>query len=312
MSIKSSREAAVRAIVERAAADPSVVMVSPDAMLAGRAVPFFEQYPDRFFEVGIAEQDAVDVAAGLATTGLTPVVVSYAGFLTMRACEMIRSFIAYPGLDVKFLGLNGGMFGGEREGVTHQFYEDVGILRSMPGVAILTPADAGQAYQAAASMFERKGPVYVRLASGREHEVFSESTPFRFGKIREVVRHGDDVAVFASGFIMNRAIEAVSRLKAEGVGATLVDVSTIKPLDEEGVAAVLRRVKGAVTIEDHNIYGGLGSAICEVACRDHPCRVIRLGLPDKYPRSGHPEPLLDAYGLSVADMVAGAKRALGN
>ncbi len=311
MSIKSSREAAIRAVVERAAADPGVVMVSPDAMLAGRAVPFAEKYPDRFFEVGIAEQDAVDVAAGLATTGLTPVVVSYAGFLTMRACEMVRSFIAYPGLNVKFLGLNGGMFGGEREGVTHQFYEDVGILRSMPGVAILTPSDAGQAYQAAAAMFERKGPVYLRLASGREHEVFPEDTPFRFGKIREVTRHGDDLAVFASGFIMNRAIEAVEKLKAEGVNATLVDVSTIKPLDEEGVAGVLRRVKAALTIEDHNVYGGLGSAICELACRERPLRVIRLGLQDVYPRSGHPEALLDAYGLSVADMVAGARKALG-
>ncbi|MCC8189756.1 MAG: transketolase, partial [Planctomycetes bacterium] len=233
MSTKSTREAAVRALVEAAATDPRIVVVSPDAMLAGRMVPFQEKFPSRFFEVGIAEQNAVDVAAGLATTGLVPVVISYAGFLTMRACEMIRTFVAYPGLNVKFIGLNGGMLGGEREGVTHQFYEDVGILRSMPGVAILTPADAGQAFQAARAMLTVPGPVYLRLGSGREPEVFPEDTPFTFGTIREVVRHGDDLAIFASGFIMNRALAAAERLAGEGIRATLVDVATVKPLDTE-------------------------------------------------------------------------------
>ena len=204
MGVKSTREATMKAILELAREDEKIVIVSPDAVAAARAVPFQKEFPDRVIEVGIAEQDAVDVAAGLATTGMKPVVVSYAGFLTMRACEMIRTFIAYPGLNVKLIGLNGGMLGGEREGVTHQFYEDVGILRSMPGVKIITPADAGQAYQAAKAMMEIDGPVYLRLGSGREPEVFPEDTPFAFGKIREVVHNGDDVAVFASGFIMCR------------------------------------------------------------------------------------------------------------
>ncbi|MEM5780894.1 MAG: transketolase, partial [Lawsonibacter sp.] len=182
MGIKSTREAAMKAILELAEQDDKIVVVSPDAVLAGRVVPFLTKFPDRVIEVGIAEQDAVDVAAGLATTGMKPIVISYAGFLTMRACEMIRTFIAYPGLNVKLIGLNGGMLGGEREGVTHQFYEDVGILRSMPGVKILTPADAGQVYQAAKAMMEQEGPVYLRLGSGREPEVFPEDTPFHFGK----------------------------------------------------------------------------------------------------------------------------------
>lgn len=310
MGVKSTREAAMKAILELAELDDKIVIVSPDAVLAGRAVPFMTRFPERVIEVGIAEQNAVDVAAGLATTGMKPVVVSYAGFLTMRACEMIRTFIAYPGLNVKFIGLNGGMLGGEREGVTHQFYEDVGILRSMPGVKILTPADAGQTYQAAKAMMEQDGPVYLRLGSGREPEVFPEDTPFTYGKIREVVNYGDDVAVFASGFIMNRAIEAVEQLKAEGVNATLIDVSTVKPLDSQGVAAVLRRTNCAVAIEDHNFYGGMSSAICEVACHFHPSRVRRLGLRDVYPRSGHAAELLDAYGLSVQDMVDAAKDAM--
>lgn len=307
MSIKSTREAAMRAIIELAEQDESIVIVSPDSMLAARAVPFKEKFPDRLIEVGIAEQNAVDVAAGLATTGMKPIVISYAGFLTMRACEMIRTFIAYPGLNVKLVGLNGGMLGGEREGVTHQFYEDVGIMRSMVGVDILTPADANQAYLAAKAMMSVNKPVYLRLGSGREPEVFDEDTPFEYGKIREVLNYGNDVAIFASGFIMKRAIAATEQLKAEGIYATLIDVATIKPLDSQAVAEVLRRTNGAVTVEDHNYYGGLSSAICEVACHFHPCRVRRLGLQDVYPRSGHADQLLDAYGLAVQDIVNAAK-----
>lgn len=307
MSIKSTREAAMRAILEMARKDDKIVVVSPDSVLAARAVPFLEEFPDRLIEVGIAEQSAVDIAAGLASAGMKPVVISYAGFLTMRACEMIRTFIAYPGLNVKLIGLNGGMLGGEREGVTHQFHEDVGIMRSMPGVAVVAPADAQQAYLAAKEMLLIEGPVYLRLGSGREPEVFEKGTPFAFGKIREVLHYGDDIAIFASGFIMDRAIEAAQRLKLEGIGAILIDVPTIKPLDGKAVAQVLMRTNGAVAVEDHNYYGGLSSAICEVACHYHPCRVRRLGLRDVYPRSGHADKLLDAYGLSVNDIIKAVK-----
>ena len=309
MALKSTREAAMLAIQELAREDDKILIVSPDAVAAARATKFREEFPDRVLEVGIAEQDAVDIAAGLATTGMKPVVVSYAGFLTMRACEMIRTFVAYSGLNVKLIGLNGGMLGGEREGVTHQFYEDVGILRSMPGVKILTPADGQQAYLTAKAMMAIDGPCYLRLGSGREPEVFPDGTPFTFGKVREVLNYGSDVAVFASGFVMDRAIAALNQLKEEGIAGTLIDVSTIKPIDSEGIAAVLARCGCAVTVEDHNIYGGLGDAVSEVACRLHPCRVLRVGLQDVYPRSGKADELLDAYGLSVGDIVRTAKAA---
>jgi len=310
MNIKSTREAAVCSLMEAAEKDEKIIVVSADSLLAGRLTPFKEKYPHRLVEAGIAEQAAVDIAAGLAATGIKPVVVSYAGFLTMRACEMIRTFIAYPGLNVKLIGLNGGMLGGEREGVTHQFYEDLGILRSMPGVKILTPADAGQTYKATTAMLEIEGPVYLRLGSGREPEVFPEDTAFTFGKLREVLHYGDDVAIFASGFIMDRAIKAMEQLKEEGIRGILTDVSTLKPMDREGVVSVLQRTGCAVAVEDHNFYGGMSSAICEIACHYHPCRVIRLGLRDVYPRSGHANALLDAYGLSVQDIIAGAKEAV--
>lgn len=295
------------AIIGAARQDQRIVLVSADSVLASRALPFLEEFPERLFEVGIAEQDAVDVAAGLATTGLVPIVITYAGFLTMRALEMIRTFIAYPGLNVKLIGLNGGMLGGEREGVTHQFYEDVGIMRAVPGVTVLTPADAGQVSQAVRHMLSVRGPVYLRLASGREPVVYSEDTLYPAGKIRVVRDYGTDVALFASGFVMDRAIAATERLHAEGVYATLVDVSQVKPLDEAGVTDILERCKAAVTVEDHNVIGGLGSAICETACALRPCRVIRLGLQDTYARSGKADELLDLYGLSVAHIVETAR-----
>jgi transketolase len=310
MTIKSTREAAIRAIIEIAEQDDRIVIVSPDSLFASRAVPFLEMFPDRFIEVGIAEQNAVLVAAGLATTGMKPVVITYAGFLAMRACEQIRTFVAYPGLNVKFIGLNGGMFGGEREGVTHQFYEDVGILRSMPGVSIITPADAGQAYKATKAMLQRDDPCYLRLGSGREPEVFSDDTPFEFGKIRVVKHYGDDVAIFASGFIMNRAIEALEQLKVEGINGLLVDVSTVKPIDSKSIAEILKRTNCAIAVEDHNIYGGMASAVSEISSLYHPCRVIRVGLNDIYPRSGHASQLLDEYGLSVQSIVSCAKKSI--
>ena len=310
MSTKSTRVAAMDAILAAARTDDKIVIVSPDAVAAARATAFKEEFPDRIIEVGIAEQDAVDIAAGLASTGMKPIVVSYAGFLTMRACEMIRTFVAYPGLNVKFIGLNGGMLGGEREGVTHQFYEDVGILRSMPGVKILCPADAQQAYLAAQAMLAEEGPVYLRLGSGREPEVFEEETPFTFGKIRTVMEYGHDAALFTCGFVMDRVIRAAELLHEEGTNVTVVDVSTIKPIDSDGVAEVLRQCGCAVTVEDHNIYGALGSAVCEVACEKQPCRVLRLGLRDVYPRSGIASELLDVYGLSVQDIMNAAKAAM--
>ena len=308
MTSYSTREAAMRAVIEAAEKDEKIVVVSADSVLAARATPFLKKYPDRLIEVGIAEQDAVDMAAGLAAAGMKPIVITYAGFLTMRACEMIRTFIAYPGLNVKFMGLNGGMLGGEREGVTHQFYEDLGILRSMPGVKLITPADGHQAYWAAKAMLTEEGPVYLRRASGRDPEVFDDETPFTFGKIRRVLSYGSDAAVFASGYIMNRAIEAVKRLAEENIMTTLIDVSTLKPLDEAGVAEELRIAGAAVTVEDHNIYGALGSAICEVACKYYPCRVERVGLKDVYPRSGHANALLDRFGLSVGDIIEAVRR----
>jgi transketolase len=307
---KGTREAFARALIEMSETDQRLIFVSPDSLKAMRATEFAEKYPERYIEVGIAEQNSVDVAAGLASCGLIPFVATYAGFITMRACEQVRTFVSYPRLNVKMIGINGGMLGGEREGVTHQFYEDLGILRSIPGITVITPADESQVYGAVKACVDIDGPVYIRCASGREPVVYDRSIPFEFGKIRILKEYGSDVAIFASGFIMNRAIAATENLKSMGINATLVDVSTLKPIDVEGIVKVLDKCKAAVTIEDHNIIGGLGSAIAETVVENRPVPIVRVGLQDQFPQSGTPDMLLDHYGLSIDDILGAVKKVI--
>lgn len=287
--------------------DERIIMVCADSLKAMRADPFYEKFPDRLVDVGIAEQNAAATAAGLAIGGMIPYFATYAGFITMRACEQIRTFIAYPHLNVKLVGINGGIAAGEREGVTHQFFEDIGILRTIPNLTILVPADAGQARQAAIAAASIPGPVYIRLGSGRDPVVFGNDVPFVPGKINIVQQKGNDIALFGNGIMLPRLMEASELLSQQGIGATLVEVHTIKPLDTEGVTEVLKQCGAAVTAEDHNIVGGLGSAIMEAAAENCPVPIARIGLRDVFPSSGTPDALLDYYGMSVNDIVEAAK-----
>ncbi len=305
-----TREAFAAALMELAAADPRYVLISPDSMKAMRVTGFAEQYPERFFEMGIAEQNAVGCAAGLASCGLVPFVATYAGFITMRACEQVRTFVAYPHLNVKMIGANGGIFGGEREGVTHQFFEDLGILRSIPGMTIVVPADASQVYQATAAIAKLDGPAFLRVGNGREPVVFKGESVFELGKARRIVEYGSDVALIANGFVLNRVLSAAEKLKDEGVRATVLEVHTLKPLDVGAVAAVAGATGAVVTVEDHNVIGGLGSAVAEVIAERAPAALVRLGLQDIFPESGPAEALLDCYRMGVADIIAAARAAL--
>ena len=307
MKYSGSREAFTAALLDIAEKDDRAMLVSADSLKAMRATKFAEQYPDRYVECGISEQDAVLVASGLASCGLVPFVGTYGGFITMRACEQMRTYCAYPNMNVKLIGINGGLLGGEREGVTHQFIEDLGIVRTIPNSTVLTPADQYQVYGAVKAAMEIDGPVYVRCASGREPVVYDESVPFTFGKIRVLKNYGDDVAIFAAGYLMNRAVQAAEDLKAQGISATLVDVSTLKPIDEQGVAEVLARCKRAVTVEDHNVIGGLGSAIAETAAKLCPTPMAFIGVQDRFAESGAADALLDAYGMSANAIVKAAK-----
>ncbi len=287
--------------------DERIVLVCADSVLAMRATAFVEKFPDRYIETGIAEQNAAAVSAGLAIDGLIPYFATYAGFITLRACEQIRTFIAYPNLNVKLVGVNGGMAAGEREGVTHQFFEDIGILRTIAHVTILVPADADQTRQAAMAAASIPGPVYIRLGSGRDPVVFEKGTPFVPGKINVLSEKGNDLALFGNGIMLPRLFEAARILGEKGTGVTVVEVHTVKPIDTEGVGKILRMCGAAVTAEDHNIIGGLGSAIMEVAAEHCPVPIARIGLRDCFPGSGKPDELLDYYEMGVGDIVKAAE-----
>lgn len=315
--IASTREAFIAGLLDVAPNDPKLCLVSADSLKAARAAPFAERYPERCFEVGICEQNAVAFAAGLASTGLKPFFCTYGGFIAMRACEQIRSFVAYPRLNVKLVGLNGGIYGGEREGVTHMVFEDFGILRSIAGMEIVVPADAGQARKATHALAQREGPAYMRIGSGREPVIFDESMDFEFGKARVLREYGNDAAIFAVGPILKRAIQAAETLAKEGIRTTLVEVHTLKPLDAETIVQVLRHTRAAVTLEDHNINGGLGSAIAEVIAEREPASLVRLGLRDVFAESGPAELLFDHFQMGASHVcdavrqVIARKRASG-
>lgn len=306
-----SREAYAAAMMQLAEEDSRYVAISPDSMKAMRMVGFAEKYPKRFFELGIAEQNAIAVAAGMAACGLVPFVSTYSGFITMRACEQVRTFVAYPRLNVKLIGANGGIFGGEREGVTHQFFEDLGILRSMPEMTIVVPSDASQVFAATLAIAKYDGPVFLRVASGREHVIFDKEIPvFELGKARKLVGYGSDVTLMTCGFILSRVLEAAEVLKKQGINATVLEVHTLKPLDAEAVAAAATGCGAVVTVEDHNVIGGLGSAVAEVIAEQAPASLVRIGLQDVFPVSGAAEALLDEYSMGVADIVQAAKKAM--
>ncbi len=287
--------------------DDKVMLVCADSLLAMRATEFVEKYPEQYVEIGIAEQNAAATSAGLALEGMIPFFATYAGFITMRACEQIRTFIAYPNLNVKLAGVNGGIAGGEREGTTHQFFEDIGILRTIPNMTILVPADADQARQACIAAASIPGPVYIRLGSGRDPVVFEKDTPFVPFKINVLQENGTDIALFGNGILLPRLMEASEILASKGIGVTLVEVHTVKPLDMEGVTAVLKKCGAAVTAEDHTIMGGLGSAIMETAAENCPVPIARIGLRDTFPGSGLPQELLDYYEMSVDDIIRAAE-----
>ncbi len=303
---KSTRVAFVEALEALMEEDPRVVMVSADSVAVFRAGRLMEKYPDRIVEVGIAEQNAVMAAAGLAAAGMIPYVCTYAGFSVMRACEQMRTFVAYPRLNVKFFGANAGVFAGEREGVTHQFFEDLGILRAVAGFTVIAPADAAQTGKAVKAARDIDGPVYTRIGSGRDPVVYEGEAPFAPGKADVLVRYGEDVLILGCGHVLSNALEAVQALHAVGVGATLVNVSTIKPLDRETLLPLIGRCARLITVEDHNVIGGLGSAVCELVCDASPRAVVRLGLQDRYPESGFAEELLEKYGMGVSDIVRAA------
>lgn len=303
---KGTREAFAAALTDLSKNDDRLFFISPDSLKAMRATGFADAYPDHYIEVGIAEQCAVDVAAGLACCGLIPFVGTYAGFLTMRACEQMRTFVAYPNLNVKFVGINAGLVGGEREGVTHQFYEDLSILSAIPNFTIYTPADAAQTYRAVEMAAKAEGPVYIRAASGREVDVYDIGAPFSPDGVTVLRDYGQDTVLFASGFILDRVLDCAELLKRQGIGVKVADVNILGIPGNPKILELLEGCGKVFTVEDHNINGALGSYLCHLACENHPVRVERIGL-TTFGESGPAKELADHYGFSpeaLADRVS--------
>ncbi|MDI6870588.1 MAG: transketolase C-terminal domain-containing protein [Bacillota bacterium] len=283
-----------------------VVVVAADTGKSMKTNYFAAEFPDRVFDTGIAEQDMVLVAAGLATTGKVAFATTYATLATLRACEQIRSFVAYPRLNVKVVAGMSGLTG-DLEGVTHQGIEDVGVMRSIPNMTVVCPADGIAAKKAVKAIADHPGPVYMRVGRNDTPVVYTEEMEFRLG---EVVVHrdgGDDVAILASGLALPIALEAEKLLAEEGVKAKVAEVHTLKPINTEAVVELARATGAIVTVEDHNVIGGLGSAVAEVLGEHYPCRLKRVGIPDCFTESAPYEELLEAYGISAAAVSRAAK-----
>ena len=298
---KGTREAFAQALIDLAAENDKIMFVSPDSLKAMRATEFAKLHPDQYVETGISEQGAVDAAAGLASAGLVPFVGTYAGFLTMRACEQMRTFVAYPNLNVKFVGINSGLLGGEREGVTHQFYEDLGILSNIPNYTILTPADAAQTYHAVKMAAKIDGPVYVRAGSGREPDVYDKETPFGEEGIRILKEYGNDALLLSSGFVLDRVLLAAELLKSQGINVTVGDVNILYGKNPSKILEAIAGARKIITVEDHNVNGGLGAYISRLTAENDPKIVKRIGL-STFGESGPAKELADAYGFAPEDI----------
>lgn len=306
----TTRRAVTEALHEVMKDNESVVFVSSDSVGVVKAQDLVEQYPERIVEAGIAEQLAMDAAAGLASSGLIPVYVTYAVFATMRACEQLRTTVAYSRLNVKVVGANGGMGAGEREGVSHQCFEDIGILRTIPGITILSPSDASQVKSAIKAAIAIEGPVYIRTGSGRELDFHDKDTPFTYGGVNCIHETGEDILILTHGFIIHEVKKACGLLDKEGITCTALEVPTIKPLPREDIVLAAKKADRVVVVEDHSSIGGLGSAVAELLSEVSPMRVTRIGVQDCFPESGTAEELYEKYGLNASAIAKRVKDAV--
>lgn len=305
---KATREGYGDALVELGKEHEDILVMDADLAGATRTGTFKKAFPDRFFNAGIAEANMVGVAAGLASCGKTVFASSFAMFATGRAYEQIRNSVAYPQLNVKIAASHGGISVGE-DGATHQCIEDLALMRSIPNMVVLNPADYYEAKQATKAAYEWDGPVFLRFGRLAVPVIFEENTPFEIGK-GVVLRDGTDVTVIATGLMVNEALKAYDMLKADGISARIINMATIKPIDKEIVVKAAEETGAIVTAEEHSILNALGSAVCEVVAENKPCPVVRLGVEDVFGTSGPALELLEVYGLTAEQIVVKAKEAI--
>jgi len=299
------REAFGKALLEMGRINKDIVVLDADLASSTKITYFAEEFPERFFQCGIAEQNMIGVAAGLAACGKIPFAASFAVFVSRRPADQVAISVAYPGLNVKIIGAYTGLFNG-RTGASHMAVEDISIMRAIPGIIVIDPADAVETAGAVRAIAEYEGPVYMRETRDGWPDVFDDDYRFEIGKASEV-RNGDDVSIIAAGVMTSEAITASKKLKEEGIGARVINMSTIKPIDEEAIIKAASETGAIVTVENHNIYGGLGSAVAEVLGENYPVPMQRIGIRDVLNESGTNRELLDKFGMSSGHIMESVK-----
>jgi len=291
----ATRESYGKALAELGAEHENVVVLDADLAGATKTGVFLKAFPERHFDCGIAEANMICVAAGMSTTGLVPFASTFAMFAAGRAFEQVRNSIGYPNLNVKIGATHGGISVGE-DGASHQCCEDFALMRSIPGMVVMSPADDVEAKAMVKAAYEHEGPVYMRFGRAAVPVIHEEGAPFVIGK-GEVLREGGDVAIIANGLMVAEALEAAEKLAAEGVSAMVINMATIKPLDEELVLAAAEKCGKVITCEEHSVIGGLGEAVCALLAEKLPTKVVRIGVNDEYGHSGPAGALLKQFGL---------------
>ncbi len=301
----ATRDAYGQALAELGALNDKVVVLDADLSKSTKTNDFKKVYPERFFNMGIAEQNLLGTAAGFAAAGKIPFASSFAVFAVGRAYDQIRNSIAYPKLNVKIAATHAGLTVGE-DGGSHQMLEDIALMRALPNMIVIVPADGVETKQVIMAAAEYNGPVYIRLGRPKVPVLFDETYKFEIGK-GVVLKEGTDVTLVATGIMVSKAAEAAEALAAEGISAAVVNISTIKPLDNALITEMAQKTGAVVTCEEHNIYGGLGSAVAEVLVENCPVPMARVGVEDSFGESGLPDQLLEKYGLTAANIADKAK-----
>ncbi|MGN8890118.1 transketolase family protein [Dysosmobacter sp. HCP28S3_G4] len=303
----ATREAYGKALVELGEKNDKVVVLDADLAGATMTKYFKAAYPDRFYDMGIAEANMVDTAAGLSTMGLIPFCSTFAMFGAGRAYEQVRNSIAYPKFNVKLCMSHAGVSVGE-DGGSHQAIEDIALMRVIPGMTVIVPADANETRKAVFALADFQGPAYLRLAR-LATPVFEEDQPFEIGKAN-VLRDGTDVAIFACGLMVNESLEAAKLLAADGIDAAVINIHTIKPIDRECVIHYAQRCSKVFTVEEHSTIGGLGDAVADVLMGVVNCGFHKIGVPDQFGQSGKAADVLKEYGLTAPQIAANIKAKL--
>ena len=305
----ATREGYGKALVELGKEHDNIVVLDADLAGSTKTGMFKKEFPDRHYNCGIAEANMMCVAAGLSTTGLVPFASSFAMFASGRAYEQIRNSIGYPQLNVKIGASHGGLSVGE-DGASHQCCEDFALMRSIPGMTVICPADAVEAEAATKAAYEYQGPVYLRMGRLAVPVFHEEGFTFEIGK-GEIMRDGTDVAIIANGLMVYEAVQAGEMLEKAGINAMIINMSTVKPLDEELTLEAAKKCGKIVTCEEHSVVGGLGEAVCSYLSENHPTPVRRVGVQDVFGCSGPANEVLEKYGLCASHIAEVAKEFVG-